>query len=158
MTWIKICGTTNLDDALASIAAGADALGFIFTESPRRITPEAAAEIIAALPEAIEKIGVVVNETPQALASWPGEGSRDFSSMATNRPANLLSSVAHCTAVSSSKHCRYANCSAIRKSSMATYSSAKILMPSCSIPARPPPGEVLVFRSIGMQLFLWCSK
>ena len=68
MTWIKICGTTNLDDALASIAAGADALGFIFTESPRRIAPEAAAEIIAALPEAIEKIGVVVNETPGELA------------------------------------------------------------------------------------------
>ena len=41
--WIKICATTNLDDALAGIDAGANALGFILTESPRRITPEAAA-------------------------------------------------------------------------------------------------------------------
>src|SRR5271169_4884086 len=68
MIWIKICATTNLDDALASIDAGASALGFILTESLRRITPEAATEIIAALPPSVEKIGVVVNETPQRLA------------------------------------------------------------------------------------------
>ncbi len=65
--WIKICGTTNLDDALASIDAGADALGFIFADSPRRVAPESAAEIIAVLPPAIEKIGVVVNESPGSL-------------------------------------------------------------------------------------------
>lgn len=68
MTWIKICGTTNLDDALASIDAGANALGFILTASARRITPETAADIAAALPPTIEKVGVVVNETPQWLA------------------------------------------------------------------------------------------
>ena len=68
MTWIKICATTNLDDALASIDAGASALGFILTESPRRITPESATAIIAALPPSVEKIGVVVNETPESLA------------------------------------------------------------------------------------------
>jgi phosphoribosylanthranilate isomerase len=66
--WIKICATTNLDDAFASIDAGANALGFILTESSRRITVETAAEIIAALPTSTEKIGVVVNETPEALA------------------------------------------------------------------------------------------
>ena len=68
MLWIKICATTNLDDALASIDAGADALGFILTDSKRQIAPAAAAKIIAALPPAVEKIGVVVNETPQTLA------------------------------------------------------------------------------------------
>jgi phosphoribosylanthranilate isomerase len=68
VTWIKICATTNLDDALASIAAGANALGFILAESSRRITPEAAAEIVARLPASVEKIGVVVNETPDAVA------------------------------------------------------------------------------------------
>ncbi len=68
VTWIKICATTNLDDALASVDAGAGALGFILAESPRRITPAAAAAIIAALPPSIEKIGVVVNQTPDALA------------------------------------------------------------------------------------------
>jgi len=65
--WIKICATTNLDDALASLAAGANALGFILTPSSRQIAPAAAAKIIAALPPSVEKIGVVVNESPDAL-------------------------------------------------------------------------------------------
>jgi phosphoribosylanthranilate isomerase len=65
--WIKICGTTNLDDARASLDAGANALGFILAASPRQITAEAAAAIICELPPSIEKIGVVVNETPETL-------------------------------------------------------------------------------------------
>ena len=65
--WIKICATTNLDDALVSIDAGANALGFIFAPSPRRITAETATGIIKALPPSVEKIGVVVNESPESL-------------------------------------------------------------------------------------------
>ena len=68
MLWIKICATTNLDDARAALDAGANALGFILTASPRQITPENAAAIISALPPSTEKIGVVVNESPEALA------------------------------------------------------------------------------------------
>ena len=49
-TWIKICGTTSLEDALSSIEAGADALGFIFAPSKRRISPENAQKIIRELP------------------------------------------------------------------------------------------------------------
>jgi phosphoribosylanthranilate isomerase len=62
MTWIKICGTTNLEDALTAVDAGADALGFVFYEkSPRSITPEAAKAIIAKLPARIQKVGVFVD-------------------------------------------------------------------------------------------------
>ncbi len=50
MLWVKICGTTSLDDAKLAIAAGADALGFIFATSKRRIEVGRAAEIIRALP------------------------------------------------------------------------------------------------------------
>jgi phosphoribosylanthranilate isomerase len=65
--WIKICATTSLGDALASVAAGADALGFIFAPSPRRITPEQAREIATQLPEKIERVGVFVNESPELI-------------------------------------------------------------------------------------------
>jgi len=68
MTWVKICGTTSLRDAQLSVAAGADALGFIFASSPRRIEVEIATEIIAALSGQAEMIGVFVNETPQLVA------------------------------------------------------------------------------------------
>src|SRR6476646_5502427 len=60
-TWIKICGTTSLEDALSSTEAGADALGFIFAPSKRRILPENAQKIIRELPEKIEKIGVFLD-------------------------------------------------------------------------------------------------
>ena len=69
MTWLKICGTTNLHDAQLAVAAGADALGFIFAPSPRRIETAEAAEIIARLPHGIETIGVFVNETPARVAA-----------------------------------------------------------------------------------------
>ncbi|HZR58606.1 MAG TPA: phosphoribosylanthranilate isomerase [Terriglobales bacterium] len=61
MTWIKICGTTNLEDALTAVDAGADALGFIFyAKSPRNVDPETVREIVAKLPDMIEKVGVFV--------------------------------------------------------------------------------------------------
>ncbi len=64
MTWIKICGITNSDDAHAAVDAGANALGFVFYEkSPRRVTVETAKSIVADLPLKPEKIGVFVNET-----------------------------------------------------------------------------------------------
>src|ERR1035438_2860985 len=64
MTWIKICGITNVDDALAATAAGANALGFVFyPRSPRHVTLETARSIIAQLPQPIEKVGVFVNES-----------------------------------------------------------------------------------------------
>lgn len=64
MTWIKICGITNLEDGLAAVEAGADALGFVFYEkSPRYVDPEAVRTIVAKLPKTVEKVGVFVDET-----------------------------------------------------------------------------------------------
>lgn len=61
MIRIKICGLTRLEDALQAVESGADYLGFIFSESPRRITIDKAYNIIRELPERIERVGVFVN-------------------------------------------------------------------------------------------------
>ena len=61
MTWVKICGMTNLEDALVAVEAGADAVGFVFYEkSPRCVTVETVREIVEKLPESVEKVGVFV--------------------------------------------------------------------------------------------------
>ena len=62
-TRVKICGITNLEDALVSLEAGADLLGFVFAPSSRRIEPEEAARIGSRLPAGIARVGVFVNET-----------------------------------------------------------------------------------------------
>lgn len=66
--WVKICGITNLNDALAAVEAGADALGFIFVpSSPRVVTRKAASEILAGLPPTVLTVGVVANDHPDFL-------------------------------------------------------------------------------------------
>jgi len=67
MTWVKICGITNLEDALVAVEAGADAVGFVFyPASPRNVHPDLVRSIAENLPASVEKVGVFVS------ASSPG--------------------------------------------------------------------------------------
>jgi len=71
--WVKICANTTLADTQLAVAAGADAVGFVFAPSPRRVTCEQVAAITPHLPAEIEKIGVFVDadfdEIVQTVAS-----------------------------------------------------------------------------------------
>jgi phosphoribosylanthranilate isomerase len=67
--WIKICGNTTLEDALLAVEAGADALGFVFAPSPRRVTAAQAAAIVPHLPVSVEKIGVFVDASLEEIVA-----------------------------------------------------------------------------------------
>jgi len=108
--WIKICGILTLEAALCSIEAGADAIGFVFAESKRKINMEKAKMIVRALPSGIEKVGVFVdmphsevntiadsleldllqfhgNESAAYCRLFPGKVIKSF---AVKEPADLL--------------------------------------------------------------------
>lgn len=70
MTWIKICGITNSEDAQTAAQAGADALGFVFYEkSPRRMDADAAVRAANGLPESVERVGVFVDHAVDSVAA-----------------------------------------------------------------------------------------
>ena len=79
---VKICGITNGDDARLCVEAGADALGFIFVErTPRYVTPDTAARIIATLPPFVTAVGVFWDHAPghvKAVAEQCGLGALQF--------------------------------------------------------------------------------
>lgn len=67
--WVKICGNTTLEDAEVAVEAGADAVGFVFTASPRRAAVEAVERMAARLAGRVETIGVFVDADAEAIAN-----------------------------------------------------------------------------------------
>ncbi len=67
--WIKICGNTRIEDALAAAEAGADAVGFVFAPSPRQAKIETVAAITPLLPSRVESIGVFVQTADDEIAT-----------------------------------------------------------------------------------------
>jgi phosphoribosylanthranilate isomerase len=81
MTLIKICGITNAQDARVAADAGADAVGLIFAESPRRVGVEEARRISMALPEHVLRVGVFVDEQPAEILRISREVGLDLAQL-----------------------------------------------------------------------------
>ena len=76
---VKICGITNLEDAVAAVEGGASALGFNFwRRSPRYVTPELAREVIERLPATVWKVGVFVDEDAATVSRMAREAGLDI--------------------------------------------------------------------------------
>ena len=87
---VKICGITNLADAQAAVAAGADYLGFIFyPKSPRSITPKKAKEIIISLKSSVKKVGVFVNASKSEIENITILCGLDIIQLHGEEPATL---------------------------------------------------------------------
>jgi phosphoribosylanthranilate isomerase len=86
---LKVCGITRLTDALHAAQEGATALGFVFWwGSPRCVTPERAAEIIAELPAAVTKVGVFVNESVENVRAIAAQAGIDVVQLHGDEPAS----------------------------------------------------------------------
>jgi len=82
MVKVKICGITNVDDALAASDLGVDALGFVFyRESPRHVSPDQAREIIRRLPSFITTVGVFVDMPPGEVEAIMRHASLDVAQL-----------------------------------------------------------------------------
>ncbi|HSH73062.1 MAG TPA: phosphoribosylanthranilate isomerase [Methylophilaceae bacterium] len=67
-TRVKICGITRVEDALSAVAQGADAIGLVFyAKSPRNVSLEQAAEIVASLPAFVSAVGLFVDSEPEQI-------------------------------------------------------------------------------------------
>ena len=78
MTKVKVCGIRRLEEARWAVEAGADAIGFVFADSKRKIDIETAAQISSHLPENVLKIGVFVNSSEDELSEAAKKVKLDF--------------------------------------------------------------------------------
>jgi phosphoribosylanthranilate isomerase len=87
----KICGITCLEDALAAVNAGVDAIGLNFYgKSARCITPDLAREICATIPASVKRIGVFVNENEATIRATAASCQLDAVQLHGNEPPDFL--------------------------------------------------------------------
>ncbi|MCF3944569.1 phosphoribosylanthranilate isomerase [Oceanobacillus alkalisoli] len=90
---VKICGVTTEEAAQAAAEAGVDLIGFVFTESKREISPDAAAAIASRLPASVQTVGVFVNEAPAVMERIASKVGLDFIQLHGEEPPRVASSL-----------------------------------------------------------------
>ena len=90
MTKVKICGIKNLQDAIFAADYGADAIGFVFAKSIRKVSKEKARAIVRKLPPFITTVGLFVNETAEDIEAACRFCGLDAIQLHGNEPPNIL--------------------------------------------------------------------
>lgn len=90
---VKICGIRSLEAAICAIDNGADAIGFVFAESKRIISVEAAKSIISSLPKEIKKVGVFVNASLNEIETIVQETGINFVQLHGNEPPDFCQKI-----------------------------------------------------------------
>ncbi|MGI9049616.1 MAG: phosphoribosylanthranilate isomerase [Rubrobacteraceae bacterium] len=93
MVKVKVCGITNVEDALVAYESGADALGLIFAEIPRRVGVEQAADISSVLPDDILKVGVFVNAEPEEVLRIAEKAGLDYAQLHGDEGSEAVSAI-----------------------------------------------------------------
>jgi phosphoribosylanthranilate isomerase len=86
---VKICGITDYEDASVAVRLGVNALGFIFADSPRQITPQKARDIIDTIPPFVKTVGVFVNERLAAIREIQHYCGLDMVQLHGDEPPNI---------------------------------------------------------------------
>jgi phosphoribosylanthranilate isomerase len=93
MMLVKICGITTVGDARVAAAAGADAVGLVFAESPRRVGVEEARRISMALPKYVLSVGVFVDEEPDEVVRISREVGLDLAQLHGDETPDTVTAV-----------------------------------------------------------------
>jgi phosphoribosylanthranilate isomerase len=140
MVRVKVCGITNLEDALTAVEAGADALGFNFyPRSARFIAPQEARRIIERLPETVMSVGIFVNEeSPETVERMAQEAQ------VTAVQLHGDESVEYCRALSGGFRIKALRVhKGFRPESAAEYETEAILLDAFDMEARGGTGQVV---------------
>jgi phosphoribosylanthranilate isomerase len=138
MTLVKICGITNAGDARVAADAGADAVGLIFAESPRRVSIEEARRISTVLPENIIRVGVFVDEEPAEVLTISREVGLDLAQLHGDETPEAVTAVRE-GGVKVMKALRVSDASSLQ--ALDRYEADLILLDSYSKKARGGTGE-----------------
>jgi phosphoribosylanthranilate isomerase len=93
MVFTKVCGITNPGDAREAADAGADAIGLIFAESPRRVDVEEARKVTIALPDGVLKVGVFVDADPEEVLETAREVGLDLAQLHGDEPPETVAAI-----------------------------------------------------------------
>lgn len=138
MVFTKVCGITNVGDARVAADAGADAVGLIFAESPRRVSLDEARKVAIALPDDVVKVGVFVDAGVAEVLEVAREVGLDLAQLHGDESPETVAAIRG-AGLSIMKALRVRNAEALAQ--IECYEAALFLLDAWSARARGGTGE-----------------